>query len=334
MYALKICENLKKDLNNKIKTGIIHSVFDTSFNIVLENGRLVTVVHASRPINHYSVTVPHRQSFKFIGLAPGQKVNFFPRHFEIQDIGLRINLQSAAKWKSSPDLLFVPASSKNLQKKSDLLAYFLVQEGHREGIYPLLQCLNPELPSISSLFSDSIPFNQKETMIKDHFLHFMKLYAKCYSSIISLNNPNGMDLSSSDDFLREIHQAACLIIGFGLGLTPHIDDFLAGLMSASVYGSIYAEKSIDKIFSLNQEIISGCEQLTTKVSYEMLLYSAEGKNNKALKDTLENIFNNEISPSLSYYFRKANELGASSGTDTLLGVYTGVSIIIRTLTCQ
>lgn len=334
MYALEICETLSEDLNDKIKIGEIHSVFDTSFNIVLENGRLITVAHASRPINHYSVTVPYSQSFKLIGLIRGQKVKFFPKYFEIQDIGLRVYVKSAAKWKSSPDFLFVPASSENLQKKSDALAFFLVREGHQAGIYPLLQCLIQGFPSVSSLFSDPVPFTEKETVIKDRFLQFMRLYPEYYSSLISAEAPKNTDLSSGDDILKEIGRAACLIIGFGFGLTPHMDDFLAGLMSASVYGSIYAENSLDKILSLNQEIIRNCEQLTTKVSHEMLLYSAAGKSNKALRNVLENIFNDESSPSLGYYFRKVNELGASSGTDTLLGVYTALSVIIQSLNSQ
>ena len=331
MYALEICKHLKKDLNDKIKAGEIHSVFDTSFNIILENGRLITVAHASRPINHYSIIVPSSQSFKRIGLMQGQKVNFSPAYFEVQEAGLSIYLQSAADWDSSPVFSFIPASSENLQKKSDALAFFLVREGHREGIYPLLQYLIQEWSPISSLFSDPLPFTQKETVIKDRFLQFMKLHSKYYSSLISLNGLKRTVLSPGDDILQEIRQAASLIIGFGFGLTPHMDDFLAGLMSVSIYGSVYAKQSLDKILSLNQEIIRDSERLTTKVSHEMLLYNAEGKSNKALRDVLENLFNDENSPSLRYYFRKVNELGASSGTDTLLGVFTGLSIVIRTL---
>lgn len=331
MYALEICQNLKNDLNDTVKSGEIHSVFDTSFNIILENGRLITVAHASRPINHYSIIVPYNQSFKQIGLRQGQKVNFFPERLEIRDIDLCVRFQSAALWDSAPKLSFVPSSREQLQIKSEALTLFLTEEGHRSGIYPLLQCLLSEWPGLSPLFAVPIPFTQNESVIVDQFLHFIRLYTNVYGALFSPEIPKRTDFSLKDDVLTDIHLAASPIIGFGLGLTPHMDDFLAGLMTISVYGSIYAKCSLDEILLLNQAIIRDCEQRTTKVSHEMLLYSAEGRCNKALRDVLENIFKNENSPSLRYYLRRVNELGASSGTDTLLGVYTGLSIIIRTL---
>lgn len=330
MYALEICAQLKKDLNDKIKNGEVHSVFDTSFNIVLDKGRLVTVAHASRPINHYSVIVPHHQSFKLKGVRQGQKVDFFPLHFEIKELGMRIDLKSAAIWDSTPTLSFVPAPSEVLQKKMELLADFLTQEGHREGIYPLLQFLLEDWPTLSSLFSEPLPFTEKETVIKAPFLHFMSLYTDYYGFLFSLDL-TGSHLLSNEETLKEIHWAASSIIGFGLGLTPHMDDFLAGLMSASVYTSIYGEEILAYFLSLNQAIIRASESLTTKVSSEMLRYTSEGKTNKALRDVLENIFNERKSPPLRFYLRKVNELGASSGTDTLLGVYMGIAILLQNL---
>lgn len=331
MHALEICASLKKDLGDTIKRGEVHSVFDSSFNMILENGRLITVAHASRPINHYSVIVAFSQSFKLLGLRQGQKVCFSSTYFEIQDLGLKVNLKSAASWDSGPDLCFPPASIENLQEKSDSLVDFLVHEGHRQGIYPLLQYLLEDWPSISALFPQPMDLAEKETVIKDSFLQFMDLFSDYYALLISLKTPEKSHLPSTDDLLEEIDQAASSIIGFGFGLTPHMDDFLAGLMSAAIYGSIYEEKSMDRILSLNQAIFRESERLTTKVSHEMLLYCSEGRTNKALRDVLEHIFMGRRTSSLNYFFRKVNELGASSGTDTLLGVYMGLVILIQTL---
>ena len=101
-------------------------------------------------------------------------------------------------------------------------------------------------------------------------------------------------------------------IGLGIGLTPSGDDFLLGCLATWKYFK-------DPLFNLflENEWIEEVKKRSTTVSSFMLENCIRGYTNQALNDLLEHYEDNE---SLNDYLEPFLKIGATSGTDMLIGV--------------
>ena len=125
------------------------------------------------------------------------------------------------------------------------------------------------------------------------------------------------DLFLFMDFLkkRDYEAAGYLserLIGFGPGLTPSCDDFLAGIILLLYY------KEADNCFF--QKIVSLASERTTTVSYHMLKNAAMGKAYESYLDLIRALSGKDLI-SLPAMVNRILRFGASSGSDFLFGVY-------------
>jgi len=143
-----------------------------------------------------------------------------------------------------------------------------------------------------------------------------------------LNDYGEFIIDRLDAFLKSIQSCAIKsagenvkkIVGFGPGLTPSVDDFLAGLMSGLYYLSYYYKLNHNQVDKMNQMLALSTIGKTTVISEQMIQNAANGQ--------VSNHYRNLL---LALHFRidlkveaivKANlDYGETSGTDFMLGVY-------------
>lgn len=121
-------------------------------------------------------------------------------------------------------------------------------------------------------------------------------------------------------------------MGFGAGLTPAMDDFLSGLMIANIYINHYLESNLDNVNKINYEIIKDMDKITTFVSEEMLKSSSKGEANEDIRNLMLGLVGTSTKEEFIKLTIKVADLGHSSGTDILCGIYIGSYIILGTIT--
>ncbi len=116
-------------------------------------------------------------------------------------------------------------------------------------------------------------------------------------------------------------------VGFGPGLTPATDDFLAGVMIAMYYDGATGGRGLEATRERLWRIYQGALGLTTLVSENMLRATALGQVSEAHRDLVRGLFfkSSEGIEKAAESVAKLAELvakhGASSGVDFLFGFY-------------
>lgn len=119
------------------------------------------------------------------------------------------------------------------------------------------------------------------------------------------------------------------IIGYGIGLTPSMDDFISGMMISRIYIFYYLEKNLQTAYEFNHAIIKEIDNKTTRISEEMLKYSSLGQGNEYIKDLMISFLGNFPMEDFERNLLRSIEIGETSGTDMLLGIYTGSCILLH-----
>lgn len=111
------------------------------------------------------------------------------------------------------------------------------------------------------------------------------------------------------------------LIGLGTGLTPSGDDYLVGLLAA-------LEATADPLHSsLASAIASGVRGRTTAVGEALIGHAARGEFTERLHDVLVALGNGRPRD-LTRSIERAMAYGATSGSDTLVGLFCGLEIAI------
>ena len=333
------CSNICMDLQELFIRrspweGRIHSIFASSLNILVKDdkqeGFLVTLLAEDRPMAQHSIrrgeNVSNRLAFNKLALSVGEPVHFFDR-YALAGTGekvLRIFYGQAGGWSARPQFPLRTAEPVLLGRRMERLRRFLYQHEADLGIGDLLYAASDSWTELKPLFREPRRLMDQALFILPRFVRFLDLYRRSL-------------LSDIDPGLQE---AARGVIGFGPGLTPSMDDFLSGLMVAAVYGTSANRKNLEKMLLCNRKIVAGNLTRTTPVSAEMLRFSAEGRVNAYLKELMSLLFNpdqtEQESRKINRCLEEESSLGASSGQDTLYGVYVGCYLIkcLKEVECE
>jgi hypothetical protein len=129
----------------------------------------------------------------------------------------------------------------------------------------------------------------------------------------------------SQGSLMEITKSSREISGFGPGLTPSSDDFLAGLMISLIYAFHYYNWNREKVVLINTAILKGAEGRTTRLSYEMMSFASKGEVTKSIHQLMNCIYFNTKQPMYRNVL-DVMDYGETSGTDLVSGIYIGCKI--------
>ncbi|UOF92369.1 DUF2877 domain-containing protein [Fodinisporobacter ferrooxydans] len=128
-------------------------------------------------------------------------------------------------------------------------------------------------------------------------------------------------VSRNNNLMQEILR---FFIGRGPGLTPSGDDLLIGFLVALVYG----RKDTDWFISCMEELIfSSGRLLTTRVSEEYLYYAARKQFGSHILELCDAIFFERFDD-VDLALQKALKVGHTSGMDTIIGILSGLSLIL------
>lgn len=119
---------------------------------------------------------------------------------------------------------------------------------------------------------------------------------------------------------KNLEQSILSIVGFGNGLTPSGDDFLAGFITAlNAIHDTKARITLNKI----KNTLKNNSLSTTDISITMIKASLEGRTRENLIDFICALFSNDNSR-LVHNIDKVFSIGSSSGTDLSVGIVIGL----------
>lgn len=311
MNATVICKELYECLQKNQLKGQVHSIFDNSFNVLDESDQLITFLGPSKPMSPNSIKIREKCSFLDSDIRQGQKLTFLKDHVLIEDSGIKIYYEEASLWDKKPllDVGLKRESMENVFKKLNKMGDFIAKEGKKDGIVPLLKTLNSRIKGIETLFDNNMPLSKREEFIRERFLSFIDSYIIEDLDDISLKTSN--------------------IVGFGIGLTPSMDDFLSGIMVSRVYLSAYLNHDLTKAYEINKSIIKHIKNKTTLVSQEMMIHSSKGEVNEDLRNLMVSFVTDNSIEDFYQNLKKVSDIGETSGTDMISGIYIGSCIMLN-----
>jgi hypothetical protein len=143
---------------------------------------------------------------------------------------------------------------------------------------------------------------------------------KALPQIVNLVNAVGLGEISG------VEIAAQNLVGLGPGLTPSVDDMLAGFMGTLWWASHSVNRGVDLVEKINQTI-TGQTGGTTMLSRQLLQHAARGKMNERAGELLQALLGGERSPSeIEQLVERVMGIGESSGIDMMVGLLLGMKV--------
>lgn len=304
-----ICSSLYKEILEGKLRGRVHSVFNNSFNVLDENHRLITFINSNISMGPNAIQIKGTMSFSNSKISPKLKLSFYDSYVLVEDLNIKITYGQAQSWDKYPIFNYKKAPRENICKKLEEMNSFLGERAKTMGIFPLLRTLEGKVKNMVFPQEKGRQLRKEDQFIKGRFLKFMDSYLAEDVDSLTLDGKN--------------------IIGFGKGLTPSMDDFLAGLMLARLYCLDYLGLDLEEGKKLNAAIIKEVKDRTTLVSQEMLINAAQGITNEDIRFLLLSLFGDYSQAVFLENMERAIRIGETSGSDTLSGIYTGISIGLK-----
>lgn len=305
MIAESICKELKIKLNNNNLTGIIHSVFKNALNIMTYDNDFITLITIDKPMAPYAVRILGVKSFLDYELKKDMKISSQNEYIWLENLNIKIIFDKAHLWDPMHVVSYIKGKREPILIKIRIMEHYLLD--NKNFISPFLNILNKQYKGFE-LFSNEVISDKEYDFIKERFLRFMKAFIQEEESITELTKG---------------------IIGYGQGLTPSIDDFICGLMVSNIYLTHYFNKNIDNSLRFNSSIIKDIVGRTTRVSEEMLKFSAKGYVNEDIRNLVISLISTTSIVEFEENLKKVASFGYSSGIDIISGIYTCSNLLFN-----
>lgn len=311
MKALQMCKKVKDKVNKeKIINGYVHSIFDSSCNIITRENELISVLTFEKPMAPMSVLIKEKKGLYSLGITQGMEVVLSKSTISFKDVNRNIDLEKSKIWNSTPSFDFTKDQVENILKKIEIIEDFIFKHGKLEGIASIVFNIGEYLNEIDSFIKRDIPLDEYGKFIIKRFVNYLK--------------------AVKDKDFKNISSATRDIIGFGPGLTPSTDDFVSGLMVSSIYLSEYSNLNIEESILFNKEMVKDIQNRTTIVSENMLKFASVGEVYETVRNLMITILSKSDEKNLVEIMDQIVEFGHTSGTDILCGVYIGSRLMFNT----
>lgn len=310
MRATTICDMLSARIDNDlVLKAKVHSVFKNACNLVTVKDEFITILNSDRKIYPMSVVIDGEGNLDFTALNIYEDMEFIlhKRRIYSTAAGIYIDVSEAKKWNSEPELNFKPVSYSSIEKNLQSLERGINLYGKFSFIAPLVMYLEENYRCFNINIQIEEGLEEKYTFIIERFYEFIDLVIE--------NNLDKISYSSKK------------LIGSGVGLTPSMDDFISGFMVSLIYLTKYYGIKVSEAYNLNSAIIRQGLEGTTRVSSEMLMLSSVGKSSQLIKSLILALLCETEEQIILQKVKDATEVGETSGTDTILGIYVGFKII-------
>lgn len=303
MNATHMCKVIYQWIEEKQQYGKVHSIFKSTMNILSRDGKLISIILKDKPMSPYSIKLEKKLNFKELNIEIGEKIIFTKTSLFSKNI--IVYYKDAILWDKKANLISNIDTYENFLIKLNLIKKFIYNKGNKNGIYKLMKFIPGDL----YYSHNNNIITKSEIFIKKRFISF-------------INGFKEYDI----DYINNLSKR---IIGFGVGLTPSMDDFLSGVMIANVYISYFLDFNLGNAYLLNNEIIKGIQNMTTLISEEMLKSASLGETNEDIRDLMTALVGHIDEKELHRILTRVISFGHSSGTDILCGIYTGSYILIE-----
>ena len=282
--------------------GRIHSVFETAMNIQIEN-ELLTVLAAERNLYPRSILLAESVSFTDMGFAIDSAVNIEARKIRVGEWAV-IDVRDAE---------FVSLLVRSCASVMDSHVYRTRLHVLADAIAQTADFTEGLAPVLCDLFYD-IPFRAAHN-VWSKFL--MERICRLYDALCRGDIGVCLEIGNS-------------IAGCGPGLTPSSDDFLVGVFAA-LYGAAEAGMLDKKIVAdMCKNLSEGACSRTNIISMSFLKSGAQGHFGGDILDLISAFFTpNSRDTDLMTLARRVCASGATSGADTLVGIWFGLAACAR-----
>lgn len=305
MKAIWICANAKKLIEERKEVvGLVHSIFNRTCNIITGDDILISLISSQIPIAPRSISLhlPEDRDLYSFELEKGMGFVINENMIAIGRNGFTIDLAQSKVWNPGPILDFKGVSEDIVLKNIESFKETLLEKGNFNGIAPIFL-------DISNYLKDDHGIAKKPQT--NHYCTFIQAKMQKLIELLMEENIEGIGVMAKQ------------IIGFGPGLTPSTDDFLAGLMVSMLYCRKYYQLNLSDVYQINKILVNGAVGRTTKVSSEMLQFASRGQVAEHIRNLMVNIFSVEDAKQIIKNTCTVIETGETSGSDLAAGIYIG-----------
>lgn len=289
--------------DTRMTAGQIHSVFDHAVNCTFGECGWLTLLTEEAAIGPMSAVVK-AASLKSLPLVPGMALEIGQGRLVIAEAGMSLQLKGAVQWNPQPEPFREPVSLTQKRDRLDILEKWIRKSGNMAGIANVLEYL--ELPDRSR--------KQRPDTELNAFGQF------------ALDRIQAITTGMADTDPDRIRDRIRGIIGFGPGLTPSGDDFLAGIGASMIYLKGFYKFRKTTFALMLRLMAEESRGRTTRVSEEMLKNLAQGLMPKRFMD-LQTALLSQSGPELGPALRELGRMGETSGTDHALGVFVAHTVL-------
>lgn len=270
----------------------VHSVFQTSANLVTQDDVLITMVTASRDIMPMGLTLDVTEPFEWPFLIDDTvEYTGFPM-LSVPSRQCRIELQNVKRW--TPYLHNVKYGNTKARLQTLKRLKVIVAKHDSLGIASLVNMLD-RWENVTVADCDNV-----------------------YCRFILYDLVQFLQAVKMKDW-RAAGNQATMLIGFGPGLTPSCDDFMSAVLLSLYYDEGVEKSEREGRAAFIESVVSAAKKQTTLVSASMIQHAAEGKASGLYLCVLRALLEGKID-ALEDAATSALQFGASSGSDFLFGL--------------
>lgn len=276
----------------------VHSVFTSAINVIDHQGNLVTLLFDMKSIGPMTAILSVSQR-EINSIQPEDKVLIVKNGLLFQRNNLFLSTHNVEIWDQGVQIHGKSNNLKTQQEQLNSLRQVIVGEEASIGICGLIQLLD-----FSDLDNWILPKKEQYNPYCDFI--FSPL-TKLLEALIA---------GDHEKFLTLLPK----FIGFGPGLTPSTDDFLAGIMMSLYYETAVNAGDLEVVKKHLGDIYRAAQGRTTIISENMLKLASCGYVSEDYRALVRGVFF-KTDESMDKLAQTVIKHGASSGTDFLFGFY-------------
>lgn len=290
--------------------GEIHSVFQKALNIRTAGGQLISLISSADQDGPNTVVMdlPHDQDFITLGLRSGMPVRLDRVGADLGRGALCLHISGAQKWWPRLAGGAERLDWTRLKRNLGSLLKNLPRRESEKGLGGLL-----------FLVDEMVSGHWKTVMSQK----FDRLTRQALGGVRNLL----VGVAEQDEAL--LKKGLDKLVGLGTGLTPSGDDLLLGFSgSLSVVSRRARDPELEGLLSLIARHLRDLRDRTTFVSGSLLSYACAGRISSSVLSVIRALMFQGPSEARSAA-ENLMRLGASSGSEILLGVTLALSLISR-----
>ncbi|MGB8982041.1 MAG: DUF2877 domain-containing protein [Anaerolineales bacterium] len=276
-------------------TASVHSVFQSSLNLQLEDNHLLTLILSSEGDLPQGIRLDAPEDFSFEAFQVGEPAVCKASILSFERSSLTVELSGARRWKCD-----LPAQAGRTASPTYLPAWNLVWTA----------------------------LNARQRLSKAEIIAGELLDGSPQAGVPHRAGKAMRELVEATRQYDLKPSAVEALIGLGSGLTPSGDDLLVGYL-AGLWCTVQDKDERTRfILKLGKNIID-LSSRTNDISRTYLYHAAQGQVSSRLADLAEAICRGEKPERLSEIGEAAMKIGHTSGMDAVTGLFIGLGVWAR-----